>query len=53
MATMSADVCLEVVRGASHLFEEAGALEQVARLAGIWFEQCLLKKPGFSRMSAK
>jgi len=28
---------LEVVEGATHLFEEEGALEQVARLAGDWF----------------
>lgn len=28
---------LEIVPGASHLFEERGALEQVARLAGDWF----------------
>jgi putative phosphoribosyl transferase len=28
---------LEIVRGASHLFEEPGTLEEVARLAGDWF----------------
>lgn len=28
---------LVIVPGATHLFEEAGALEQVARLAGDWF----------------
>ena len=28
---------LEVVKGATHLFEESGALEQVARLAQEWF----------------
>lgn len=28
---------LEIVSGASHLFEEAGTLEQVAELAGEWF----------------
>jgi putative phosphoribosyl transferase len=28
---------LEVVPGAGHLFEEPGALEEVARLAGAWF----------------
>ena len=28
---------LEVVPGATHLFEEAGALESVAHLAGEWF----------------
>lgn len=32
---------LEVVVGATHLFEEAGTLEEVARLAGDWFEQYL------------
>lgn len=30
-------VALEVVTGASHLFEEEGALDTVARLAGDWF----------------
>jgi putative phosphoribosyl transferase len=29
---------LEIVPGATHLFEEPGALEQVARLALEWFE---------------
>jgi putative phosphoribosyl transferase len=28
---------MEVVAGAGHLFEEPGALEEVARLAGAWF----------------
>lgn len=28
---------LEIVPGASHLFEESGTLEEVARLAGEWF----------------
>ncbi|MFO8007407.1 MAG: alpha/beta family hydrolase [Candidatus Brocadiia bacterium] len=32
---------LKVVRGATHLFEEPGALEEVARLAGDWFGQHL------------
>jgi putative phosphoribosyl transferase len=35
---------LEVVAGASHLFEEPGALEEVARLAGDWFVRHL--QPG-------
>ena len=30
---------LEVVPGASHLFEEPGALDEVARLAGAWFRE--------------
>lgn len=29
--------CLEIVEGASHLFEEPGTLEEVARLARDWF----------------
>ncbi|AZE49114.1 phosphoribosyltransferase [Pseudomonas chlororaphis] len=36
---------LEVVAGATHLFEEPGALEDVARLAGDWFEQHLHAPP--------
>ncbi|MBN9387684.1 MAG: dienelactone hydrolase family protein [Chloroflexi bacterium] len=32
---------LEIVRGATHLFEEPGTLEQVASLAQNWFEQNL------------
>jgi len=32
---------LEIVPGATHLFEEPGALEAVASLAGDWFEQWL------------
>lgn len=32
---------LEIVPGATHLFEEAGTLESVARLAAGWFVQCL------------
>jgi dienelactone hydrolase len=33
---------LRIIPGASHLFEEPGALEQVARLAAEWFRQHLL-----------
>jgi putative phosphoribosyl transferase len=32
---------LEIVAGATHLFEEPGALEEVASLAGRWFEKHL------------
>jgi putative phosphoribosyl transferase len=39
MNRMSAPARLEVVPDATHLFEEAGALEQVADLAAGWFEQ--------------
>jgi dienelactone hydrolase len=41
MAQMSAPVKLEIVPGASHLFEEPGTLEEVARLARAWFERHL------------
>jgi putative phosphoribosyl transferase len=41
MARMHARVALRVVRFATHLFEEAGALEQVAELAAGWFERHL------------
>ncbi|MRR12372.1 hypothetical protein EG835_07895 [bacterium] len=34
---------LEVVPGATHLFEEAGALEAVASLAADWFERFLVE----------
>ncbi len=33
----SADTALEVISGASHLFEEPGALGAVADLAVAWF----------------
>jgi dienelactone hydrolase len=36
---------LQIVAGATHLFAEPGTLEQVARLAGDWFEQHLTAKP--------
>jgi putative phosphoribosyl transferase len=44
MQELSGEVRLEIVAGASHLFEEPGALEQVAWLAQDWFTQHL--KPG-------
>lgn len=34
---LQAENRLEVIPGATHLFEEPGALEEVARLAGQWF----------------
>jgi putative phosphoribosyl transferase len=37
MERMSAEVRLEIVPRASHLFQEPGTLEQVAKLAGDWF----------------
>ncbi|CAG9166018.1 Putative phosphoribosyl transferase [Cupriavidus laharis] len=38
-AWMPCEKRLEVVPGATHLFEEPGALEQVGRLAAKWFQQ--------------
>jgi hypothetical protein len=36
------EVVLDIVAGATHhLFEEPGALDGVAALAGAWFERCL------------
>ena len=32
---------IEIIPGASHLFEEPGALEKVARLAREWFKKYL------------
>ena len=40
-AKMTATVDLAIVPGATHLFEEAGALERVASLARSWFEEYL------------
>jgi len=40
---------LQVIAGASHLFEEPGAMDAVARLAGDWFERYL----GVPRSAAK
>ena len=34
---------LEVIAGATHLFEEPGALEQVSALAGDWFSRYLVR----------
>lgn len=45
-ATMGAHAELSVVPGATHLFEEAGALEQVASLATEWLAKILGAKPG-------
>ena len=35
---MRCEVTLEIVSGATHLFEEPGALEKVAKLASDWFD---------------
>lgn len=38
---MQCEIELEIVPGASHLFEEPGTLEEAARLAADWFQQHL------------
>lgn len=39
MKQIRGEVRLEIVPGATHLFEEPGTLERVAELAGVWFER--------------
>ncbi len=41
---IKAEKALQIIPGASHLFEEPGALEQVAHLAAEWFNKHLLEK---------
>jgi len=45
MRSMRAVCELEIVPGATHLFEEPGALDQVAALAAAWFGE-KLRRPG-------
>jgi len=46
MAQMPGEVVLDIVPGATHLFEEPGALERVAVLARDWFERHLPPRHG-------
>src|SRR5213596_2941241 len=46
---MRCEVKLEIIPGARHLFEEAGALEQVAKMASDWFVSHLGGEAGPSR----
>jgi putative phosphoribosyl transferase len=46
MARMKSIVRMEIIPGATHLFEEPGALEQVARLASEWFVKHLKPREG-------
>jgi pimeloyl-ACP methyl ester carboxylesterase len=39
VARMNCRKALHVIAGASHLFEEPGALEEVAKLARAWFTE--------------
>jgi putative phosphoribosyl transferase len=44
---------LSLIPGATHLFEEPGALEQVARLATAWFQQYLVEPRAAPRLGAE
>ena len=43
MARLQRPAHLAIVPGATHLFEEPGALDEVARLASDWFVRCLTR----------
>jgi putative phosphoribosyl transferase len=42
LAQLRCEKRLVIVPGATHLFEEPGALDQVARLARVWFHRHLI-----------
>lgn len=44
LESLNAEKQMAIVKGASHLFEESGALEEVARLAADWFTRHLAGK---------
>ena len=52
LAQLTCEARLEIVPGATHLFEEPGALEQVASLAANWFERHLVPVPPHVRLTA-
>ena len=41
LSQLRCEKSLEIIPGATHLFEEPGALDEVARLARLWFESHL------------
>jgi putative phosphoribosyl transferase len=45
LARLRCEKRLAIVPGATHLFEEPGALEEVVRLATDWFRQHFSTKP--------
>ena len=49
MAAMRAPAALEIVDGAAHLFEEPGALSEVADLASDWFRRHVATRPSSRR----
>ena len=46
MERMCAEVEIDIVPGATHLFEEHGAMDHVARRAAGWFARHLARQPG-------
>jgi pimeloyl-ACP methyl ester carboxylesterase len=52
MARMRTEVRLEIVPGATHLFEEPGALEAVAHLARDWFLRYLPERAAKAEASS-
>jgi len=53
MRQMHAHVELEIVPGATHLFEEPGTLERVCELAAAWFRRYLRGEPVSPRSTEK
>lgn len=57
LAQIRGEKRLDIIPGATHLFEEPGALEQVANLARLWFEHYLAstaahpESAGFAKIS--
>jgi putative phosphoribosyl transferase len=45
LARLHSEKQLVIIPGATHLFEEPGALDEVARLARQWFERYLVREP--------
>ncbi len=52
MAELRAEKKLVVIPGATHLFEETGALEEVAKLATNWFANYLNRKVSYTGVTA-
>ena len=48
LSKLRVEASLEVVAGATHLFEEPGTMDRVADLAGRWFEEHLVSPSGRS-----
>jgi putative phosphoribosyl transferase len=49
-ALIKAEKKLEIIPGATHLFEEPGKLEEVARLAAEWFSKFLVGKEALTKV---